>query len=315
MYRYLVRRLLLGLLTIWLVSIAVFVILRVTPGDPTFTQAGTSVTPERIEEIRKQLDLDKSYPEQYWIWITDLARGDLGTSHISGLDVTQAIKERFPVTLQLVVMTLAWVIVIGVPAGVYAALRHNGPVDVTIRFLSTFAIAVPGFWIATLVLLVPAELWGYAPPLNETTSFWSEPWDNMRQFGPPSLILALASIATTMRLSRSSLLEVLRSDYIRTARAKGLQGRTVVYGHALRNSIIPVVTAIGIVVITLLSGSLIIEQIFNLKGLGQLSFNAVLQKEYTTVQAMVMYSAAVVVLVNLLIDFLYAVIDPRIRYA
>jgi peptide/nickel transport system permease protein len=211
-------------------------------------------------------------------------------------------------------MTVTWTVLLGIPAGIVSAQRRNTLPDYGVRLFAITALSVPAFWVATLVLLIPAQQWGYAPPLNRQISLLESPWDNLRQFGPASLVLALGPIAVMMRLTRSAMLEVLRSDYIRTARAKGLRGRTVVYRHALKNSLIPVMTVLGLQIAALLGGAVIIEQIFGLRGLGQYIFNAISRKDYLVAQTLVMYTAAVVVLLNLVVDLAYAGLDPRIRY-
>jgi peptide/nickel transport system permease protein len=314
MQRYIVRRLLMAAMILWFISIAVFLLMRVMPGDPGLLQQGTVATPERRAAIRAELHLDKPYAEQYWIWIRGLLTGDLGRSTVSGVDVWEEFKARFPVSIQLMVMTLTWVVLIGIPAGVISAVRQYSLQDYGVRLFATLGLSVPVFWIATLVLLIPAQLWGYAPQLSGQAGLFADPWANLRQFGPPSLVLAIHPIASIMRLTRSALLEVLRTDYIRTARAKGLAERTVLYLHGLKNSLIPVVTSLGFLVAGLLAGSLIVEQIFNLRGLGQYSYNAILQKEYMVAQVMVMYAATMVTLVNLIVDLSYGFLDPRIRY-
>jgi peptide/nickel transport system permease protein len=252
---------------------------------------------------------------QYLNWVGDILHGELGRSVLSQTSVTHEFRARFPVSFQLLLMTIIWVIGIGIPLGMISALRRNSPADLSARMLAILALSVPSFWVATLVLIIPVQLWGYAPPLGKQISFFSDPWNNLRQFGPASLVLALAPIASVMRLTRSTLLDVLRQDYIRTARAKGIREFVVMFRHALKNSLIPVVTVIGLLTAGLLGGALIIEQIFALRGIGQYLFMSILQKDFPVAQSLVMYTAAAVVLLNLLVDLSYAVLDPRIRYA
>lgn len=315
MTRYVVRRLVLAFLILWVISIAVFLLLRVAPGDPALLQQGINATPERVAQVHRELHLDDPYAVQYLRWLKGFVTLDLGRSVLTQTDVTDEFKSRLPVTLQLMLMTLGWTILLGIPFGVISAVRRNSAPDYVVRVFAVLGLSVPVFWVATLVLMIPSQQWGYAPPLNQTTSLFSEPWTNLRQFGPPSFVLALASMAGVMRLVRSELLEVLRADYVRTARAKGLNERLVVLRHALRNSLIPVITVLGLLTTGLLGGSVIIEQIFNLRGLGQYIFGSILQKDYAVVQSLVMFTATVAVLMNLCIDLAYALLDPRIRYA
>jgi peptide/nickel transport system permease protein len=219
-------------------------------------------------------------------------------------------------TIELLVLTMAITILVGIPAGILSALYRNSPLDVGIRFFAILALSIPAFWLGTMVLLIPSEAWGYAPPkIGTTVAFYENPWDNIRQFGPPALILGIASIGGIMRLTRSSLLEVLRADYIRTARAKGLRDRLVVYRHALKNVLIPVITVLGLEFTGLLGGTLFVEIIFSIKGLGRYTFDAIFRKDYNVVQAMALYIGFVVVFTQLTIDIIYAWIDPRIRYS
>ena len=314
MTRYFVRRIALAALILWVVSVAVFLLLRVAGGDPVVIQQGMNATPERIAQVHKDLHLDEPYYQQYGRWVRGMLTLDLGNSAISGQSVIDDFTARMPVSLQLMLMTVAWTVLVGIPFGVISAVRRNSLPDYAVRVFAVFGLSVPAFWVATLVLMIPAQNWGYAPPLNETTSIFSQPWDNIRQLGPPSLVLALGSTASIMRLTRSQMLEVLRADYVRTARAKGLNERVVVMRHALRNSLVPVVTVLGLQVSGLLGGSVIIEQIFNLRGLGQYIFTAILQKDFAVAQSLVMFTASAAVLSTLTIDLIYVFLDPRIQY-
>lgn len=314
MTRYIVRRLALAVLILWFISIAVFLLLRVGGGDPTLIQQGMSATPERIAEVHRQLHLDDPYPLQYLRWMKGMLSFNLGQSQITQTDVTTEFKARLPVSLQLMLMTLTWTIVLGVPFGVISAVTRNSAPDYFVRVFAVVGLSVPAFWVATLVLMIPAQAWGYAPPLSRTANLFTDTWANIRQFGPPSLVLSLSSTASVMRLTRSQMLEVLRADYIRTARAKGMKERTIVISHALRNSLIPVVTVLGLLSGALLGGSVVIETIFNLRGLGQYIFSSINLKDFSVVQSLVLFTASVAVLMNLTVDLSYAVLDPRIRY-
>jgi len=312
---YVRRRLVISVFILFFLSIATFLVLRVAPGDPALLYCGTLCEGERLEALRSDLGLDEPYPVQYLRWLGDLFRGDLGESNFTQTAVIDAVQQRFPATLELLFITILTAIGIGMPFGVVSALYRNSLPDYGVRLLAIFGLSVPVFWLATMVLLVPSEAWGYAPPLAETVSFFDAPWDNLRQFVPPALVLGTASGAGIMRLTRSSLLEVLRQDYIRTARSKGLRERVVVARHALRNSLIPVATVVGLQVIGLLSGAVIVEQVFNIRGLGQYLFQSIYTKDYLVVQTMTLYVGVTVVLINLAVDVAYAWLDPRIRYA
>jgi peptide/nickel transport system permease protein len=315
MQRYVLRRLLMAAGILWFISVAVFVMLRVSPGDPALLQQGINATPEKVAAIHKELGLDRPMVVQYLDWVGQILRGDLGKSVLTQTSVTHEFRARFPVSLELMLLTVFWIVLFGIPLGVLSAVKRNSTSDYVARFAAILGLSVPGFWVATLVLMIPAQLWGYAPPLGNTISLTADPIGNLRQFGPASIVLALSAIATILRLTRTTLLEVLRQDYIRTARAKGLRERVIIVQHALKNSLIPVITVLGLLTAGLLGGSVIIEQIFALRGLGQYIFTSLLQKDFPVAQSLVMYTAAAVVLLNLVVDVLYAALDPRIRYS
>lgn len=314
MRAYIIRRLIAGVLILLVLSIVVFIMLRIAPGDPGRWRCPIGSPPECYEEIRKELGLDKPYPIQYLKWLKGIVTGDLGTAAFSKRPVIEGIKQRLPVTGELLIITVLVTAMVGVPFGVVSALYRNSPADYAVRVTAVLGLSVPAFWVATLVILVPNELWGYAPPFGRTVDFFDDPVGNLQQFGPPAAILGMAAAAQIMRLTRSSLLEVLRTDYVRTARSKGLRESVVVSRHALKNSLIPVVTVLGLQISGELGGSVIIEQIFALPGLGQYTFQAIFGKDFPVVQTMTMYAGAVVVLMNLLVDISYAWLDPRIRY-
>jgi peptide/nickel transport system permease protein len=244
-----------------------------------------------------------------------VSSGDLGESAISGTPVTDELTSRFPITAELLIITMLVTVAIGIPAGVISALYRNSVTDYAVRVAATIGLSVPVFWVATLVLDLPNRWWGYSPSLTHTIGFFEDPWGNLRQFVPPALIMGAAAASGIMRLTRSTLLEVMRQDYIRTARSKGLRERAVVWRHALRNALVPVVTVLGLQIMALMGGAIIIEQIFNLRGLGNYIFQSIFIKDYAVVQTMALYIALVVVLMNLAVDILYAWLNPRIRYA
>lgn len=314
MQAFIARRLLASVVILFFLSIAVFLMLRVAPGDPALLRVGPQASAQQIAAERERLGLNDPLPVQYWRWMRGVLTGDLGISDFNGESVARSIRNRLPNTLELLLMTVVLTAVLGITAGVVSAVWRDSPLDYAVRVVAVLGLSVPALWLATLALLVPLQLWGYAPPIGRVVHFFDDPWGNLRQFLPPALVLALGPAAAIMRLTRSSLLEVLRQDYIRTARAKGLLERVVISRHALRNAMIPPVTVLALQVSALLGGSVIIEQIFTLPGMGQYFFQAIFVKDYTVVQTLTLYTGVVVVLTILALDVVYAWLDPRIRY-
>ena len=314
MQAFIVRRLLAGVFILFFLSIAVFLVLRVAPGDPALLRLGQQATEEQIRAERQRLGLYDPLPVQYLRWMRGVLTGDLGISNFSGESIARSMRNRLPNTLELLIMTLVLTAAIGISAGVVSAVWRDSLLDYVVRVLAVLGLSVPALWLATLVLLVPLELWGYAPPIGRVVHFFDDPWGNLRQFLPPAVVLALGPAAAIMRLTRSSLLEVLRQDYIRTARAKGLGERLVIARHALRNAMIPPLTVLALQFSALLGGSVIIEQIFTLPGIGQYFFQAIFVKDFTVVQTLTLYTGVVVVVTILVLDVAYAWLDPRIRY-
>jgi peptide/nickel transport system permease protein len=312
---FIIRRLLIGIVVLFILSVTVFYLLRVVPGNPAIQKCGLACSAEQIEAIEEELGLNDPLYVQYWSWMKGVLTGDLGTSNVDFQPVSASIKNRMPVTLELMILTFIFTVIIGIPFGVMSAVFRNSATDYTVRIIAIFGLAVPVFWVATLVLVIPVTLWGYAPPIGEKVGLLEDPWGNFKQFGPPAMVLAIASAAGIMRLTRSTLLEVMRADYMRTARAKGLRERAVIMRHGLKNSMIPVITVLGLQITGLLGGAIIIEQIFALPGLGQYTFEALFQKDFEVVQTMTLYAGVVVIMINLLIDISYAWLDPRIRYS
>jgi peptide/nickel transport system permease protein len=316
MQTYILRRLLVGALILFVLSITVFILLQIVPGsDVVKLRCGLNCTPEGIAAERERLGLNDPYVVQYWRWLSGVLTGDLGTSLVNYRPVSDSIRARFPVTLELMVLTLIITVIVGIPAGVISAIWKNSATDYVVRVAAIFGLAVPGFWVATLVLILPAEWWGYAPPIGRYVHLSEDPIGTLKQFLPPAAVLAVGSAAGVMRLTRSSLLEVLRQDYMRTAKAKGLRERTMIIRHGLKNSLIPVVTVLGLQVSGLLGGAIIVEQIFALPGLGLFTFESLFRKDFPVVQTMTLYAGVSVVLLNLLVDVSYAWLDPRIRYS
>lgn len=314
MRQYIIRRLIQSVFILFVLSWIVFILLRLAPGDPVTVICGLNCTDERYDAIRDDLGLDESWPEQYWIWGKSLIDGSLGTD-FNQQAVGPELQERLPFTVELLIITFLVTIAIGIPFGIISAIYRNSPADYGVRLVAILGLAVPGFWVATLVLLVPQAVWDYAPPLTRTIPFREAPWDNLRQFIPPAFVLGAVSAAGVMRLTRSSMLEVMRQDYIRTARSKGLRDQVVIGRHALKNSLIPVVTVLGLELASLFGGSVIIENVFNIQGIGNYFLGALVRKDYPVVQTLTLYIGTVVVMLNLAVDVLYAWLDPRIRYS
>ena len=315
MQQYIARRVIQSAVMLVALSVVVFFLLRIAPGaDPARIRCGLTCTDERYQAIRTEMRLNKSYFAQYTYWAKDVMTGSLGHDWDGGT-VKEQLRHRVPVTFELMLFTVMTTILVGIPFGMLSALFRNSPIDFLVRFGAAMGLAVPSFWIATLALLVPLKMWGYAPPITQTISFVDSPWDNIRQFLPPAIILGAVAAAQVMRLTRSAMLEVMFKDYIRTARAKGLGSAAVIVRHALRNSLIPVATVLGLQIAGELGGAVIIERIFNLKGLGNYTLEALLRKDFQVTQTMTMYIAVMVVTMNLIVDLGYAWLDPRIRYS
>jgi peptide/nickel transport system permease protein len=315
MRRYIVGRLLLMIPTLVGVAVLTFVIMRAVPGDiVALKYAGSPVPQSVIDEERHLLGLDKPMWEQFVVWMGDIARFDLGTSLWTGHSVVDEIQVRFPLSLELAFIATLLAIAIALPLGVIAAVRQDSWVDYAIRVFSIGGLAMPSFWIGILMILTTLTLWGWAPPLT-FTPFTEDPIANLAQLILPAIAVGYRYSAVSLRMTRSTVLEVLREDYVRTARAKGLRETIVVMRHALRNALLPVVTVISLEFAFLIGGLVVTEQVFNLNGIGKLLVDAVAHRDYTLIQAIVLLLAAVFVLINFLVDMVYVVLDPRIRYS
>jgi peptide/nickel transport system permease protein len=312
MTAYLFRRLIGFAINLVLVSVFVFTLLRLVPGDAAANILGVEATPEALVQFREKHGLNGSLFEQYSRWAGGIIRGDFGKSLWSHTSVTSTFFDRLPVTLEIVVLSFTFTLLIGITSGIISALRQNSLTDISVRVVAIFGLAVPNFLILTLLLIVPARIWGYAPPFGATNPFDS-PLDNLRLFVPPALLLSISSSAVLMRFTRSGFLEVLRQDYIRTARAKGLEERVVTMRHAFRNALPPVLTLAGLQLGGLLSGSIILERVMGLPGLGTWTLDAIGNKDIPVVMIVSLYTAMVLMTINLVIDLAYGLIDPRIR--
>jgi peptide/nickel transport system permease protein len=317
MREFILRRLLLLPFIMVGVTFLTFAMFRLIPGDAATFVCGITATPECIEDVRKSYGLDDPWYEQYGRWLWGAVRGDFGESFFTKLSVTTEMERRLPVTAELLVMTTLFSLLIGVPAGVITAIRPNTWFDWLARVVSVVWLSVPGFWLGVLVVTFGVIWFDWAPPQfgRGYVPFFDDPWINLQQFFFPSFVMALAIAAGIMRLTRSSLLEVLRNDYIRTAWAKGLRERTVVVRHALKNAMIPVTTVLGLQIGALLGGTVVMESVFNLNGVGKYILEAIILRDILVVQGVVLFFAAAYVIANLAVDVAYAWLDPRIRYA
>ena len=315
MQRYVVGRLLLMIPTLLGVAILTFVVMRLVPGDIVelrYAGSGAAVAQEIIDQERRLLGLDKPIALQFVDWMSGLARGDLGTSLWTGRSVGEEVMLRLGLSLELALISTFIAVTLAIPAGVLAAVRQDTAVDYVLRLLSIGGLSLPSFWIGILTILALLTIFQWSPPLL-FTPIWEDPVANLSQMIFPALAVGYRSSAVTMRMTRSSVLDVLRDDYVRTARAKGLSESLVVIRHALRNSLLPVVTVISIEFAFLIGGLVVTEQVFNLNGVGKLLVDAVAHRDYTLIQSIVLLLAAVFVLVNFLIDMLYVTLDPRVR--
>jgi peptide/nickel transport system permease protein len=311
--KYILRRLLLAIASLAIASVAVFSLPRMIPGDVVQLMLDERAYGKDLEDLRAKLGLDRPIYEQYFQWLGRVVTGDLGESLWTKRPVLEELMRRVPVTLELGLMTIVFAVVMALPVGVLAATRQDSLADYIFRSLAIIGLSVPGFWKATLVVLLPAIWWGWSPPVHYV-EFGKDPWQHLVQFSIPAFILAIASSAGIMRLTRAQLLDVLRQDYVRTAWSKGLSERVVVLKHSLKNAIIPVVTVMGLQISAILGGAVIFESIFGLPGMGRFLFDAVTQRDYPVIQGVNLLIVAVVVVTNLIVDACYVLLDPRIRY-
>jgi len=315
MRRYIVGRLLLMIPTLIGVAILTFVIMRAVPGDiVALRYAGSSVPQEIIDQERHILGLDKPMWAQFIDWMTSISRLDLGQSLWTGHSVVDEVQVRMPLSIELAVLATLFAVALAIPLGVVAAVKQDSWIDYAIRVFSIGGLAMPSFWIGIMMVLVTLTLWGWAPPVVFTPLF-DDPVANLAGLILPAVAVGYRYSAVSMRMTRSTVLEVLREDYVRTARAKGLRETLVVVRHALRNALLPVVTVVSLEFAFLIGGLVVTEQVFNLNGIGKLLVDAVAHRDYPLIQALVLLLAAVFVLVNFVVDMVYVVLDPRIRYS
>jgi peptide/nickel transport system permease protein len=311
---YLVRRFFLMILTLFGISVIIFVLLRIVPGNivDILADAAGFVNPSEKARLEAELGLDKPIPVQYAKWIGGLARGDLGFSYVSEKPALDEILPRIPITARLAGLALLFSILLGVPLGVISAVRQNTGLDYSLRVLSLTGLSMPSFWLGLMVLMAFVSLTGTLPIYSaEPKSFL----DSLIMYSVPAAAVGFRSSALIMRLTRSSMLEVLRQDFIRTARSKGASEKSVNYHHALRNAVLPVITVIGIEAAFLIGGLIVTETVFNIPGVARFLVEAIRWRDYPIVQNLVMFVAVIVVVTNFLVDMAYTALDPRIRYA
>jgi peptide/nickel transport system permease protein len=309
---FLVRRAGASLVVLFLASVLVFAGVRALPGDPALALAGESRDPAVLDAIRDRFGLNDPLPLQYAKWVGHVVQGDLGISSKSGLGVGKTIVHRLPITLELAGLSLLVALLLGIPAGVLAAVKRGSPFDYLASSTALFGLSIPNFWLGLLLILVFAVNLGLLPA-SGYVPFFDDPIENLRRMAMPAFVLGSGLAAVVMRQMRSSMLDSLTADYVRTARAKGLSELEVVGVHALRNSLITVVTIVGLQLGGLISGAVITEQIFVIPGFGKLTVESVFQRDFSIIQGVVLVAAAGYVLVNLAVDVLYSFINPRIR--
>jgi peptide/nickel transport system permease protein len=313
MREYLVKRVLLMVPTLLLVTILVFLMIRMIPGDVVIQMLEGYAYADTVEALRRELGLDKPIYEQYFTWMGGLLRGDLGRSLWTKESIVTEFIRRFPVTLELALLTILISVTFGVGVGIISAVWQETGIDYVGRVVAILALAMPYFWLAILVVVLPAIYWRWTP-LWTYVSLTTDPLENLKILIFPAAVFGVSRAGPIMRIMRSSMLEVQRQDYIRTARAKGLPERGVIMKHAIKNALIPVVSIVGLQIHFYLGGSVIIESIFRLPGIGNFFFEALIRRDYPVVQSINLIVATFALLLNLIVDFSYAYLDPRIRY-
>ncbi len=312
MRRYLFNRAWQSALTLLLATVVVFLGVRALPGDPALALAGEDRTPETLRAIRQQYGLDQSLLVQFWRFVSHALQGDLGISIRTGATVTSMLRTALPVTIELSLLAIGFATLLGVGAGIVAAVRRGRPAEWVANALALLGLSVPSFWLGLIAILYLAVATGIFPA-SGFVPLLQDPVENVRHIILPAVILGTGLSAVIMRQTRSSMLESLSTDYVRTARAKGLRSGVVVRRHALRNSLIVVVTIVGLQLGGLISGAVVTEQIFGLPGFGKMTVDAVFQRDYPVIQGVVLITATAYIAINFLVDLLYSLIDPRIR--
>jgi peptide/nickel transport system permease protein len=317
MHTYILRRILLMFPTLLGSVTLIFLLMRLLPGDVALYMLGSSessvVNVATLQQIRQELGLDKPLIAQYGSWLWSAARLDFGNSYWTRQPVVEELKRRYPMTANLAILSLLLGTLIAIPIGVLSAVHQDTLIDYAARVFVIAGLSIPNFWLSILLILGLVHYFSWLPPLDYAP-FWVDPWLNLKQLIFPALITGYRLSAVGARMTRSSLLEVLRDDFVRTARAKGLREQTVIFRHALRNALLPVITIIGVELLVLFGGLVVVETVFTIPGIGRFLVDAILHRDYPSIQALVFVFAVFVVGVNLLVDLTYAILDPRIRY-
>lgn len=317
MATYIVRRILLMIPTLLGAVTLIFLLMRLLPGDVALYILGSGesseVNKQALQQIREDLGLDQPLIVQYGQWLWGVVRLDFGNSYWTRQPVIEELKRRYPITANLAVMSLLLGTLIAIPVGVLSAVRQDTLADYAARIFVISGLSLPNFWLAILIILGLVHYFNWLPPLDYAP-FWADPWQNLKQLAFPALATGYRLSAIGARMTRSSILEVLRDDYVRTARAKGLREYVIVLKHALRNALLPVITIIGLELLTLFGGLVVIETVFTIPGIGRYLVDAITHRDYPSVQALVFMFSVLVVTVNLLVDIVYGFLDPRIRY-
>ncbi len=316
MTKYLLKRFLLMLPTLFGVALVTFLLIRVIPGDVVelrYSGDSGSVSQEILDRERARIGLDKPVWQQFLTWITGVVRLDFGTSMWTGAPIWDEIKLRFTLSLQVAIMATMVAVVLAIPLGVLSALKQDTWIDYSVRIFSIAGLAMPSFWLGIVIILVMLVVFKWLPPMVYTP-FWVNPTQNLAQLIWPALAVGYRYSAVATRMTRSAMLEVLREDYIRTARAKGLMQKLILSRHALKNAMLPVLTVVALEFAFLIGGLVVTEQVFNLNGIGLLFVQAVAHRDYTLLQALIMLVAGAFIVVNFFMDIAYAWLDPRIRY-
>jgi peptide/nickel transport system permease protein len=312
MVKYILKRLLMAIPVIILVSIVTFSLVHLAPGDPVQMLLGIYGDPGLVAVLQKQLNLDKPIVTQYFLWVKNVLKGDLGVSFRSKTSVSSLILERYPRTLFLSVLGLSIAVLFSIIAGVIAASRRNSAIDISVMTFAIIGISIPEFWMAIILILFFGLFLKWLPVMGYIP-FLQNPIDSLRHLVLPALALGITQASITARMTRSEVLEILGQDYIKTARAKGLKENTVIFKHALKNALIPIVTIIGVQFAFLMGGTVVIEQIFVYPGLGQLAIQAIFNRDYPVIQGVVLLTSVVFIVINLVVDIIYTALNPRVR--
>jgi len=313
MWRYITKRILVAVPVLIGISIVAFFLIRLVPGDTITALLGANYNPEQAAILRAEYGLDKPLVVQYFIWITNVFKGNIGQSFFTNQRVLRSILQRLPVTLELMIMSFLYSVFIAIPLGALASLKKNSLLDYSASFLGLLGVSIPNFWLGTIFILFFSLFLGWFPS-GGFISFFEDPILNLRYMAMPSIALGASVGAVVMRMTRSSMLEVLKQDYIEMARAKGVTRKMLIISHALKNALIPVITVLGIQMGYLLGGSVIIEKIFSLPGLGRLTLQSITNRDYILMQGCILFVAFGFVTINLIVDIIYAIINPQIRY-